>query len=218
VSRADYPYPEDEFDAAANPDAPRGVHRAPRSAWSRWWPFLVVIVVAPVLAYGLVSWAARTGDLPALGSGLTSGTQDGAQEPGDDGASDEATDGATDGAVPPEGTDDGEPTDGASEPPADTPPPPEPVLSTPVTVLNGAGINGLAARTAEKLTAADFTAVDTGNVTGARPQVSTVFYGTAELQTTAELVASTLGLTTVTLSQAEAGEGVTVVLVSDPDA
>ncbi|WP_456844292.1 LytR C-terminal domain-containing protein [Cellulomonas sp. P5_C6] len=202
MSKAEYSYPEDEFDVPSNPDVPRGVHRAPRTAWSRWWPFVLVLVLAPVLAFVLVNLAARNGDLPDL-PGTTDSPSEQADAP-DDTATDAATDGATDAAT--------------ETPPADEQTAAAPVMDTPVTVLNAAKIGGLAAAQAAKLTAAGFTAVATGNFTGTVPADSVVYYAAEDQKATADLVASTLGLTTVTLSAADAGTGISVVLASDPDA
>ncbi|MBO3088738.1 LytR C-terminal domain-containing protein [Cellulomonas dongxiuzhuiae] len=204
MSKADYPYPEDEFDAIS-PDAPTGVHRAPRSAWSRWWPFVVVLVVVPVLAYGAVAYLSRTGDLPVVGS-PTQG-QDAPVAP-DDGAVDEGA-GEEDPALA-----EGEPTPEA-EP---TAPAAEPVLTTPVTVLNGARVGGLAGRVAEELEAAGFTAVSPDNATDTLPATSVVYMAGEDLRATAELVATTVGVTTVEVDPAQAGPGITVLLVTDPDA
>ncbi|MEZ0446807.1 LytR C-terminal domain-containing protein [Cellulomonas sp. ICMP 17802] len=201
MSKAEYSYPEDEFDVPSNPDVPRGVHRAPRSAWSRWWPFLLVLVLAPALAFVLVNLAARDGNLPAL-PGASSPASDSSGTPDDT-----ASDGAT------------SPTDTATETtPADQPSAAAPAMDTPVTVLNAAKISGLAGTQAEKLTAAGFTAVTTGNFTGTAPADSVVYYATEDLKATADLVAATLGLTTVTLSADDAGTGVSVVLTSKPGA
>ncbi|GEK23329.1 LytR C-terminal domain-containing protein [Cellulomonas xylanilytica] len=198
MSKAEYPYPEDEFDVPSNPDVPRGVHRAPRSAWSRWWKYLVVLALLPVLAFTLVNLAAREGTLPTL-----PGTSDSpaAQE---DVPSDTPTEG--------EGEAPTEPETPADEEPAA----PTPVLSTPVEVLNAAGVGGLAATQAEKLTAAGFSAVTTGN---AEPTAddSTVYYTSEDLRPTADLVAQTLGLTEV-VQQDDPTPGISVLLVSDPDA
>ena len=203
MSKADYPYPEDEFDAIS-PDAPTGVHRAPRSAWSRWWPFLVVLLVVPVLAYGAVAYLSRTGDLPLAG-----GSSQGEEAP----------------AVPPDdaaaGEDPGEeaPADAEPDVPAtEEPPPPAPDLATPVSVHNGARVSGLAGRVADELEAAGFTAVFPDNASGTLPAVSTVFITSEDLRPTAELVATTVGVPTIEVSPQQAGGGITVVLVSDPDA
>lgn len=204
MSKADYPYPEDEFDAIS-PDAPTGVHRAPRSAWSRWWPFLVVLVVVPALAYGVVTYLSRTGDLPLAG-GPSQGQDGGAEQPVE---------------PPAEGETGGEPTaPEGGEPPAGEPTTPEavPDLATPVAVLNGARVSGLAGRVADQLEAAGFTAVTPDNATGALPAQSTVYIMSEDLRATAELVAATVGVPTIEVSTDQAGGSIQVVLVTDPDA
>lgn len=205
MSKADeYPYPEDEFDVPADPDAPRGVHRAPRSAWSRWWPFVAVLVLAPVLAYGAVT---------VWGMLNEPGTSDPGASTADEVPGDTTDDGATDdgtGEQPAEG--EGTPTE------PDAAPAPQPVLSTPVVVLNAAGIAGLAGQQQEKLTGAGFTAVTTGNSEGEGLTGSTVFYASEDLKATADLVGQTLGIAAVTLSADDAPGGISVVLLTDPEA
>lgn len=203
VSKADYPYPDDEFDAPPDPTAPRGVHRAPRSAWSRWWPFLAVLVLAPALAYGIVAFATRGGDLP-----LSSGGSD-ADDPATPTATAPATPGgdATGEATEPAGEEPDEPTE---DPTTSVPPD----FSTTVTVYNAAGIQGLAAKGAERLEAAGFTEVVPTNFTGTKPDTSTVYYATEDDATTASVVASALGIDAVQLDPAQAPSGVVVVLVS----
>ncbi|MBT0993136.1 LytR C-terminal domain-containing protein [Cellulomonas sp. DKR-3] len=200
MSKADYPYPDDEFDAPPDPTAPRGVHRAPRSAWSRWWPFVAVLVIAPLLAYAIVTFASRdqsTDDGSAAAPTTTSAPTSAATG----GASEEPSDEAS------------EPADETSEPAdEETTPTAEADLSTPVTVYNGAGIQGLAGAGAGQLTEAGFTSVTADNFSGTAPATSTVYYATEDQAGTAELVASTLGLTTVTLDAAQAGSGIVVVL------
>lgn len=202
MSKADYPYPDDEFDAVT-PDGPRGVHRAPRSAWSRWWPFLVVLLVVPVLAYGAVAYLSRTGDLPVVGGGdqpAAEQEQPAAEEPGGE-----------------------EPAAEGEAPAAETTPPPEappaaPVLTTPVEVLNGARVSGLAGRVADDLRAAGFTDVTPDNATEDLPDVSTVFVASEDLRATADLVGSTVGVTTVEVDPDRAGVGIVLLLVTDPEA
>jgi len=202
VSKAAYPYPPDEFDASPGPDMPRGVHRAPRSAWSRWWPFLAVLVVVPALAWGAVTVLANGGfTLPGSGAPTPRTT---------------TTTGA---ATTPAGA---TPTGTSTEtPPAavqTTPEAPPPDLTAPVNVLNGAGISGLASRMVAKLTTAGFTSVQANNFSGKTPVASTVFYATEDLRSTAELVGKTLGVTAYVMSPAEAGTAITVVLRTDPGA
>ncbi len=197
MSKADYPYPDDEFDAPPDPSAPRSVHRAPRSAWSRWWPFLAVLVLAPLVAYGLVTFMARSGNSPVAGF------TDGDDEPSITATTDAPTDEAS------------EPQSPSADPTTEAPPAAQPVLSTPVTVLNAAGVQGLAAKGAAKLTSAGFTSVKPDNFRGAKPAASVVYYASDALKPTADLVASTLGVATVTLAPQQAGTGISVVLVTD---
>jgi hypothetical protein len=200
VSKADYPYPDDEFDAPPDPTAPRGVHRAPRSAWSRWWPFLAVLVIAPLLAYGIVTFASRdtsTGGDATAGTTATSTPTSTATAATSDKPSDEAEESE-------------EPEEPADE---ETTPAAEVDLTTPVTVYNAAGIQGLAGAGAGELTEAGFSSVVADNFGGTAPETSTVYYATEDQVATAELVASTLGVTTVTLDPAQAGTGIAVVLV-----
>jgi cytoskeletal protein RodZ len=209
VSKADYPYPDDEFDRAADadPDVPRGVHRAPRSAWSRWWPFLAVVVLAPLLAFGAVTVWGIVNDNSMHNADDSGGTVP------DDSETSDAGDGTE--APADEGADAGTeaPATQTTEPAA-----PTPVLTTPVQVLNGASISGLAKTQAAKLTGAGYTTVDTGNVTGTRPAQNTVYYKSDDLKATATAVAQTLGVTSVTMSATDAGDGISVVLVTDPSA
>ncbi|GIG22576.1 hypothetical protein Cch01nite_33000 [Cellulomonas chitinilytica] len=206
MSKADYPYPDDEFDRAADadPDVPRGVHRAPRSTWSRWWPFIAVVVLAPLLAFGGVTVWGMIND-----SSMNDANDSGVSAP-DDTTADDTGDGTE---TPPDGTE-------ATEPPAQTTEPaaPTPVLTTPVQVLNGASVQGLAKTQVNKLLAAGFTTVEAGNVTGTKPAQNTVYYASEDLKDTATVVGQTLGVTTVTLSPTDAADGISVVLVSDPSA
>ena len=207
MSKAAYRYPPDEFDAPPDPDAPRGVHRAPRSAWSRWWPFLAVIVIVPLVAWGAVTLLAQRGqlpDLPGLGEPTSSEQASGpaSETPGDTPTST----GPSTASAP------------ASQAPATTSAAPATDLTVPVTVLNGAKINGLAKKIGNELTAAGFTAVTPGNATSSSPASSTVFYGSDDLKATAELVASTIKVAAVVQSPSDAPSGITVVLRSDPNA
>jgi hypothetical protein len=203
VSKANYPYPPDDFDAADDHDGPRGVHRSPRTTWSKLWPFLVVLVVFPALAYGLVTWISNsdTGLSGAI-SGL-----------GATGTSDTATDGAT-----PTGTDAATAT---ATTPAATPTTEAPVaptaaaadFTTPVAVVNAANVSGLAATEVKKLQGGGFTNVTATNGTGTGVKTTTVFYATDAQKVTADAVAQLLGITTVTKSSTQAKSGITVVLM-----
>lgn len=209
MSKGSYPYPEDEFDAAEDLDGPRGVHRAPRSRWRALLPFAVVLVVFAGLGAGVLLYLANSDvTLPAgLGSGATAGDDAG------DGATEEGGGDAAAG----EGGETTAPADGeaAEQPPATEPAAPAPDLAAAVTVFNAAKVAGLAGETAEKLTSAGFTNVDTGNHTGAGVDGTTVFYAVEAQRVTAEAVAQALGITQVLPSATQASAGIAVVLESD---
>ncbi|HEY0215804.1 MAG TPA: LytR C-terminal domain-containing protein [Cellulomonas sp.] len=205
MSKGSYPYPEDEFDAAPAQDTPIGVHRAPRSWWSRWWPFVTVLVVVPALTVGFVLWASSwDGDLTLPGASTAQDEETTATDPATDAATDTATDPAAEAPATEE-------TPATEEAPAVV----EPDLATAVSVLNAARVSGLAAGVASDLEDAGFTAVTTGNTTASGRTTTTVYYASADLQVTAQKVADTLGITTVTESADDAGDAITVLLLSD---
>lgn len=204
MTKASDRYPEDEFDAEPVPDAPIGVHRAPRSWWSRWWPFVAVVVLVPALTVGLVMWASSwDGRLPGFGDS----TEPAAAAPSEPETS-----------APAEGTE-----DPGAEAPAETEAPPaeteEPAatadLTTDVRVLNASGRSGLAAGAAGDLEDAGFTAVTTGNGNAGGLQQTTVFYASADLALTAQQVADALGIANVVEDAGTAPEGVVVLLLAD---
>lgn len=198
-----YPHPADEFDAAARAGGPRGVHRAPRSRWSRWWPFLVVLVVFPALAYGIVTWLSDWDGLSDLAPDTvaedTEGEDDSATEP----------------ETEPAGTE--TPTETTAPVETQTPEPPPADLSRPIEVFNSTNTSGLARNGADRLTAAGFTTIDVADWDGDDPATSVVYFGVGTDITTAQQVATTLGLpaTAVTESAEQAPAGIVVVLADD---
>jgi len=203
VTKASDRYPEDEFDAEPAPDAPIGVHRAPRSWWSRWWPFVAVIVLVPAVTVGLVVWASSwDGRLPGFGD---------SSEPAAGAPSEPETSAPAEGAEEP-----------ATEAPVETEAPPvveEPAptadLGADVRVLNASNRSGLAAGAQGDLEDAGFTAVTTGNGNAGGLQQSTVFYASADLAPTAQQVADELGIANVVEDSGTAPEGVVVLLLAD---
>jgi hypothetical protein len=193
VSKARYPYPADEFDAVDPHAGPRGVHRRARSVWTRVWPFLLVIVLFPAIAYGIVTLLTGTDIGPTGGSGLPSVTAPGTAE-----ASTPAT----------------SPTPKTTTT-APVTPPAAPDLHTAVAVLNATKTSGLAAKGETALKNAGFTTITTGNYPGTAPATSVVYYATAKLEATARAAATALKITTVTLDPAKAGSTITVVLAKD---
>lgn len=204
MTKASERYPEDEFDAPPALDAPVGVHRAPRSWWSRWWPFVAVVVLVPVLTVGSVLWATSWDGLPSFSSSDDT-TDDAAatQEP----PADTGTEAAPEDEAPVE----------SEEPPVETEAPPAPVadLAATVRVLNAANRSGLAASAQGDLEDAGFTSVTADNGNAGSLTASTVFYASADLAPTAQLVADTLGISAVVEDAGTAPEGVVVLLLRD---
>lgn len=199
-------FPPDEFDDLVT-SAPVGVHRRPRSRWRPLIPFLVIIIVAPLLAWALV-WAIQTwtGSDSGDDSTVTQQSTDTYQSQDDsstDGASvEEETDSSTDDTAAEATT---------TEPEEEEP---EVVYSTTVQVLNNTGITGYAGQQADALESAGFSDVSSGNATGWATTVNTVYYASEDLEATAQEVADTLGIDRVQLEAASVTSGIVVVLCS----
>jgi len=196
-------FPPDEFDQAADERGPIGVHRKrKRVLWAIAAP-LIIFVAAGALAYGVVVylWRAQGNEgvppfeedaRPTITSTVVA-TSD----------------------VPPS------PTLTPSPSPSVTPSPTptvEPVqFDASVSVLNGAGISGLAGRNQSKLESAGFTKAVAGNITGSKPSTNTVRYSDIKFKSTAEKVADVLGIETIERGVVSNGD-ITVLLVTDPAA
>ena len=199
MTKAEYPYPPDEFDEIVA--GPRGAHRTPRSRWSRLWPFLLVLVLFPALAFGVVTyWSSDRGGAD----------QAGALDPGADAS---ATEGSADPAETPAQTPTETPTEAPVVPPTDEPVAPD--LTTPVVVYNATNRSGLAAAAASKLEDAGWTKVTSRNYTGAGLATSTVLYSSPELETSARAAADELGISAVQAAESDATAGLEVVLEED---
>jgi cytoskeletal protein RodZ len=202
VTKGEYPYPPDEFDAVDPSSGPRGVHRRPRSRWSAVWPFLVALVVSGALAFAVVAlvWDER-------GPAAT---------PASDVAAAPETETATPPTESPTATEAPAPEPPATSAPVETPPPPpEPDLATPVTVFNSTSVQGLAGDAAGQLEDAGWTEVSSGNYPGGTLAASTVFYGAVDLEVSARAVAEVLGIDVVELAETDATDGIEVVLERD---
>lgn len=197
MAKRDYPYPEDEFDSLGAGRVPQGVHRAPASRWRTLLPFLLVLILAPTLAYLGVSYLSNQGS-----SSSTSTASPTASE-----------------SVAPEETT--EPEETAAPEETESPEPePEPtpeanvIRDAEIFVLNGAGVAGLAATASDKLTEDGFTDVTPDDYGSRLPTVSTVYYNNADLADTAQQVGSVLGITQL-VELADATDSIAVVLRGD---
>ncbi|MGM0385606.1 MAG: LytR C-terminal domain-containing protein [Actinomycetota bacterium] len=197
-------YPEDEFDLAARNRGPKGVHRQAESTFRRLLPFLVVIVAAPLLAWGVLSLLNQDGDdgAPVASPSASPSAPETASE----------TTPATEPTAEPTTTT--EPTESPEPSPTPTEEAEPVVFDAPVAVLNGAGVAGIAGRTADRLTAAGFTAVTPGDYASAQPTATTIFYNNSELAATAQAIGAELGIDLM-VELASATDSIVVVLRPD---
>ncbi|WP_103063995.1 LytR C-terminal domain-containing protein [Actinomyces qiguomingii] len=196
-----YDYPDDEFDADADGPVPVGVHRAQVPAWRSWVPLLAILVIVPLLAWGVVgllgrhaseaggqSTAPAVAPPPADGG---DGDSDGGSAGGQEQSSQEATE-----------QDTAEPAGNAD-------------FTTGVTVHNGTETTGLATRTGDKLRNAGFTSVTVsqGVYDLEEPAETTIYYASADLAPTAQAVAEALGAGQISESAEEAQSNPIVIVL-----
>lgn len=200
MAKIEYSFPEDEFDAAGQSRHPEGVHRATRPRWRALLPFVIVVLLAPVLAYVGVSYL--TGQDDPAGSSVTASPTD------DAGAQAQDVEG-------------NEPARVEQEPAAEPEPSEDPTAEAPavdrdvaVLALNGTETSGLAGGAAERLREDGFTAVTTGNARSSVPTASTVYYHDGDLAAAAQRVAAVLGIARV-VENASATPSIAFVLRSD---
>lgn len=228
MSKQDYPYPEDEFDALGADRVPQGVHREPTPRWRQWLPYLLVLILVPLLTFVGVKYFADSGSAPPSASPTApaddtseeegageegAGEEDGTGENDGEGAQEEPTAGEDDTAAGEEpGEDpDAEGGDGGTdeEPPADVD------HSVHVLVLNGARIQGLAGEVAAALEDDGWMSTEADNYNAAAPVETTLYYTSAEFEAEAQAVADRLGITNLVESASGASNGVVIVLRTD---
>jgi hypothetical protein len=197
-------FPPDEFDEAAEERGPMGVHRKRKSfVWTFVTPLLIFVMVGGLLAYGVVIylWRAQGNEgIPPLDNVPR--------------ATITATLAATPDVI-------ASPSVSATPSPTPSPSPTptvEPVqFGASVSVLNGAGIAGLAATNQGALESAGFTAATAGNISGTKPSANTVRYADMAFESTAAKVAEVLGISTIERGVVD-DANIVVLLVTDPAA
>ncbi|PJJ70193.1 LytR cell envelope-related transcriptional attenuator [Sediminihabitans luteus] len=186
--------------------APVGVHRAPRGAWSKVWPFLLVALICAALAVAAVAILSQTGD-----------TSDDAAPP----VTQETS------APPTEGTEEtpsAEPTDAAPSDEASATPSEDPAgdvdalvaAADPtayVRVLNESAPAGEAGKAESALEAKGFTNVVAANPTAPTGASGTVVWYVEGRAETAAAVAAVLGIPAEQTSQVNLREGEVVVVL-----
>jgi hypothetical protein len=168
----------------------------------------VALVVVPAIAVGAVLVLSGGIDLPwSKDAAAPSTSSSGAADPADE-ESPSAAETPSDEASTP--ADPASSSDPASETPA-----PTADLTRAVLVENATSKSGLASGARDRLKAAGYTSLTTGNWKGAALTTSTVYYSKEADAATAAAVAQQLGIATVTLDAAAAGDQVRVVLEAD---
>jgi outer membrane biosynthesis protein TonB len=205
VSKNAYPYPPDEFDQVDVNSRPKEVHAARRGMWNRVWPFLLVIVLVPAVAFLVVHFLADR--LPGAGT---------ASSPPPSTAGEVS---ATPVEPPADNTDVPPPTEPEVPPPTEpeAPPPDTPTetvdQSVTVTIHNNGPTRGAAATAAEQLKNAGFNNANfVTSLNDTTPASSTVYYSTDTQKAAADLIASTLSITAIELNPQVAGGNIVVVL------
>lgn len=193
----DYPYPKDEFDEPPAPGQPVGVHLPRRGTWDRLRAFVIVLVIAAVLAYGIVWWfSTQTTDKDDAAAPTT--TSAAPVEPTDAATTDEGAEEPTD-----------EPTDEETTEEAD-----ELDRSVAIRVLNSTNVSGLAGTAAGALVDDGWSGAEAANFTGTPPSVTSVWYQSEEYADEAEAIAESLGVAEATLVDTLVGP-VSVILRPD---
>lgn len=210
MSNQRYPYDEDEFDRLGADRVPVGVHRRPVRWWRRVLPFVVVLIVAPILAFAVVQfWSQGT---PQAGPAeSTEATVTAEESPGESAA------GAPESQSP--STEAEEPS--STEPTA-SPTPTEEESTAPelnydlgVWVLNGAGVTNLAGETAAELESAGWANVTAANYSSELPTSSAIYYTNSEMADEAEAIGEALGISALHENPDAATNGVVIVLRLD---
>lgn len=212
-------YPEDEFDRIGK-RLPQGAHRPGQPWWHGFLPFVIAVIVAPLLAWVMLLLinSHPSGTNTADVSSETSQSANQSVSPDATQAPHETEAGNESPATPESSSTSESPA--SSEIPdasADTPKaaPQETKggivdRSSSVEVLNASGINGLAAGVKAKITAKGYAKVTASNFTGTKPKQNTIYYS-ADHEAQAKEIQQALQIDM--LVQRQGISGVQVVLV-----
>jgi hypothetical protein len=212
VSKSDYPYAPDEFDVPAPEGAPVGVYRAPRSGWSKTWPFLLVAGIFAVVGIGGVyavsgGFGGATPEAEAKPPAVSAPAEDPAtqEEPSTD-------------ETPVEEDPSTEETPVEEEPPADPATDITALLAAAdkgafVRVLNDKGPEGESRVGKAALDAKGFTKVEFAAYPGDSGVTANSIWYAADRKETALAVAAVLGIPAEQVTQVDVREGDVLVIV-----
>lgn len=178
-------YPRDEFDDVPS-DGPQGVHRKPKSPWKTVLPFLLVLLVVPLLAWGATELirGAEKDKVVVVEDEVTQ-------------SEDEPQSQAEAIAPLPEEGPTGLPDDEEApvvEAPVEEAPAAEIHYDAAVVVLNASGISGLAGTNTDTLIEAGFVNAWAGNADSSSTPENTVYYQSPDYYATAVKVGELLGI------------------------
>ncbi|MDO4665281.1 MAG: LytR C-terminal domain-containing protein [Actinomycetaceae bacterium] len=192
-------YPQDEFDVAGR-DMPEGAHRAPISAWQKVLPFLVVLIVSPLLAWGVFAFVSPGSNQSTAASKTTpsQAQQKKSVESKPKAQAKAQNDGSDVGAKA---------HDAQAAPKAEEPKglPPSEVSVQVYNVDNPTG--GIAGRAADKLRELGYSDIAASNRQGAQLDTTTVFYRTDAQKVNAEEIGKKLGISNIVQSNDVVEEG-----------
>lgn len=204
-------YPTDDFDQLPQ-GGPVGVHRKPRNPWAPVLPFLIVLLVAPLLAWGVATLIQRNVPEQEMVEMLGQSEQS-VQSGGETTVVEEKVE-----VVIPESD---VPTAAPDDPSAEQTPSPSTPTETvavhydsSVQVLNGTGISGHAAGVADAMIAAGFPNATAANADGWLADENTVFYSDASMLPTAQAAAAAAGISAIVENADVAPSGSLVVFLA----
>lgn len=199
-------YEPDEFDEAAE-DMPIGVHRAHQPRWKQFLPFLVALIVGPLLAWGAYAFIVNRVD----DSHASTQNQSQSDKAGEAGGENKDANKA-----------EGEDKNKADEnkPAEEEKPAPKPQADMSATIviynnLSNPAAAGSAGRSAETLKSAGFTDVTASNIQSDYT-TSAVLYVDESQEATAKEVAAKLGISTVKMDGTAVGDA-KVIAILDAD-
>lgn len=202
-------YPTDDFDQL--PDGgPVGVHRKQRNPWAPVLPFLIVLLVVPLLAWGVATLIQRNVPEEEVVEVIGQSEQV-VQSDGETTETEEQVEVVIpDSDVPTAAPDD----PSAEQTPSPTPPTGAVNYDAEVWVLNGSGIPGHAGEVADAVIGAGFANASAGNADGWLADQNTVFYSDASMLSTAQAVAAAAGISAVVENSDVAPSGTLVVFLA----
>lgn len=220
MSKEEYPYPDDEFDALGASRVPQGVHREPAPRWRQWLPYVLVLILVPLITFGAVKFFAGGSDTtpePTASDSVAPVDSDDEEEDVEADESDEAStsdegEENADEATPGTEGDDAESDDPDEEDPDE---PAELDHNAHILILNGARVQGLAGKVSDALAADGWLNTEADNYDNAAPTVTTLYYTSEAFEAEAQEIAQQLGIETIVEDAAAASDGIVIVLRTD---